>query len=241
MSTGHDAGKLVAMETIELESPKCTVRLARNSRARRFTLRLEPSGGGAVLTVPPGVPMTECRGFLRRHSAWLDRALARQPAVIDVRPGVSLPIDGVSVTVEARPGKRRAVHLEDQVLIVPGPGAPGPRIAAWLKEHARSRLGDAARHYATQLGTKVRAVAFRDTTSRWGSCSSRGTLSFSWRLAMAPIDVQDYVAAHEAAHLIEMNHSPKFWALVDKLMPDWQSRRDWLKREGRNLHTYRFD
>ena len=229
------------METIELDEPPCKVRLSRNPRARRFTLRLTPSGDGAILTVPPGVPEAECRGFLDRHGSWLARALSRQPETVTVGPGVSLPIDGEPTLVQRQAGGRRAVRLQDGVLIVPERGAPGPKISAWLKEHARARLGAAARHYAERLGAEVTGIALRDTVSRWGSCSNRGTLSFSWRLGMAPVEVQDYVAAHEAAHLIEMNHSPRFWALVDRLMPDWKTHRNWLRREGRGLHAYRFD
>jgi predicted metal-dependent hydrolase len=91
------------------------------------------------------------------------------------------------------------------------------------------------------LGRRFSRLSLRDTRSRWGSCSSRGGLSYSWRLILAPPDVLDYVAAHEVAHLAEMNHSPAFWALVARLCPGYQAPRGWLRREGAGLHRYRFD
>ena len=233
--------KLGTMKVITLDDPPCDVRVVRNARARRFTLRLESKGGGAVLTVPPGVQMRDCQSFLLRHTDWLTRALAKQPRQVVVGDGILLPVDGQPLEIMALPGKRRAPEIEDGKLLLHGPGPVGTRLATWLKERARARLNQSARQYAEALGTTVNRVALRDTTSRWGSCSSSGTLSFSWRLAMAPIPVQDYLAAHEAAHLIEMNHSDRFWALVERLMPDWKPQRDWLRREGKGLHAYRFD
>jgi predicted metal-dependent hydrolase len=91
------------------------------------------------------------------------------------------------------------------------------------------------------LGRQAAAVSLRDARSRWGSCSAQGRLSFSWRLAMAPPEVLDYVAGHEAAHLVEMNHGPRYWEAVEKIMPDYRRHRAWLKREGRKLHGFRFE
>ncbi len=231
---------MAPVTSIEMEDPPCRVRLVRSARARRFTLRLEACGAGAVLTVPPGVPAAESRRFLARHAGWLRAALARQPEATVVAPGIKLPVAGVPVSVVARPGPRRPPVLQGGTLLLQGQGAEGARIAAWLKLRARDALLPAARGYARRLGREVAEISLRDTRSRWGSCSSRGTLSFSWRLAMAPPAVLDYVAAHEAAHLVEMNHSPRYWKLVEDLVPDHASHRGWLKREGRRLHAYRF-
>ncbi len=228
------------MTVIRLTDPPCDVRLVRNPRARRFTLRLESAGDGAVLTAPPSVPEAEMRDFLKRHSGWLDKALAKRPPVVTVADGISIPIDGTDTPVLVTDGRRRPPELRDGMLVLQGKGGEGARIAAWLRLRARDALFPAARGYARRLGKPIGRIALRDTTSRWGSCSSTGTLSFSWRLAMAPPEVLDYVAAHEAAHLVEMNHSDKFWSLVATLMPDYSTRRDWLKREGRRLHTFRF-
>ncbi len=226
---------------VTLDDPDVSVRLRVSARARRFTLRLEPSGEGAVLTLPPGVAMAEARMFLMRQSDWLARALARHPGRVVVGDGTRLPVAGEEVEIAVVDGPRRAPRLEGGRLIVPGPGAPGPRVAAWLKTRARDALAPAATGYAAMLGRRATAVSLRDTRSRWGSCSARGRLSFSWRLAMAPPEVLDYVAAHEAAHLVEMSHGARYWELVERILPGYRRHRAWLKREGRRLHRFRFE
>lgn len=229
---------------VTLENPDISVRMRVSARARRFTLRLEPAGDGAVLTMPRGAPMNEARMFLLRQSDWLSRALARQPGRIVVGDRICLPVAGNEVEIRIIDGPRRAAHLEDGQLILSGP-APrgvlaGPRVAAFLRSRARDALVPAAQHYAGLLGRRPAAVTLRDTRSRWGSCTAQGRLSFSWRLAMAPPEVLDYVAAHEAAHLLEMNHGAGYWAVVERIMPDYRRHRAWLKSEGRNLHRFQF-
>lgn len=228
------------MNQVLLDDPPCCVKVSINARARRFTLRLNAEGD-AILTVPPGIPKRDIRDFLNRYSGWLARALEKQPQRIFICDGIELPVDGTLRTVRITKGRRKAPFLDGSQLTITGDGQSGPRIAAWLKLRARDRLQPAARAYARKLGRRINAISLRDTTSRWGSCSSRGNLSFSWRLAMAPVEIQDYVAAHEAAHLVEMNHSQKYWAALASIMPDYAERRAWLKREGRALHAYRFD
>jgi hypothetical protein len=229
---------------VTLDNPDISVRLRVSRQARRFTLRLEPAGDGAVLTLPPGVPRAEARMFLMRQSDWLVRALARQPGRVVVGDGTSLPVAGDAVEIHMIEGPRRAPRLEDGRLILSGPAArgvpAGPRVAAFLKSRARDALVPAARHYCGLLGRQPAAVTLRDTRSRWGSCTAQGRLSFSWRLAMAPPEVLDYVAAHEAAHLLEMNHGPRYWAVLERIMPDYHPRRAWLKSEGRKLHGFQF-
>jgi predicted metal-dependent hydrolase len=228
---------------ITLDDPAVRVRLRITARARRFTLRLDPARMDAVLTMPPGVPLAEARMFLMRQSGWLARALARTPGPIRVGAGTILPVAGEEVEVCLGDGPRRAPRLEPGRLVLGGGAAlaPGPRIAAFLKTRARDALVPAAQRYAAMLGRAPASVSLRDTGSRWGSCSAAGRLSFSWRLAMAPPEVLDYVAAHEAAHLAEMNHGARYWALVERLMPDYRDRRAWLKRDGRGLHRFRFE
>ncbi|MEM7212036.1 MAG: SprT family zinc-dependent metalloprotease [Pseudomonadota bacterium] len=227
------------MKEILLDDPACRVRVNVNRRARRFTLRLS-ADGDAVVTVPPRVPSAETREFVLRHADWLKNALQNQPSKVVMEDGARLPVDGILRSIRVEPGRRRAPSLDGDALVISGNGPIGPRVAALLKVRARDRLQPAARAYARKLGRRINAISLRDTTTRWGSCSSRGNLSFSWRLAMAPVEVQDYVAAHEAAHLVEMNHSDRYWATLAGIMPDYEKHRRWLKREGRGLHAYRF-
>ena len=228
------------MTEITLIDPPCRVTVLRNKRARRFILRLDPGGDGAILTVPAAARERAWRDFLDQHTGWLKRALSRQPARVAVAHGAEVPIGGVPHKIELREGRRRAPYVEDAQLILTGKGAEGPRVSSFLRLRARDLIEPAARTYARRVGRRIERISLRDTRSRWGSCSSSGTLSFSWRLAMAPDPVLDYVAAHEAAHLVEMNHSAKFWKVVGDLMPGWQDHRDWLKANGRSLHCYDF-
>ena len=228
------------MTEILLDTPPCRVRVLRNKRARRFTLRLDPGGDGAILTVPQTARDRAWRDFLHQHTDWLARALARQPDRVCVTDGAEVPIGGVPHRIELCQGRRRAAVQEEGRLILTGSGAEGPRVAAFLRLRARDLIEPAVRAYARRVGRRVERIALRDTRSRWGSCSTTGTLSFSWRLAMAPDAVLDYVAAHEAAHLAEMNHSPRYWKIVNDLVPGWQAHRDWLKSHGRVLHLYDF-
>lgn len=227
------------MTVLQRPDLPCDVQIIRNKRARRLTLRLDPGGDGAILTLPPFVSAADRDAFLVRHREWLCKALARQPARTVVADGVALKVRGQEVIVRSDPS-RRGIFLEDNALIIGKGGKIGPRAAAWVKEQARDALLPAARGYARRVNRRIEKISLRDTRSRWGSCSSSGALSFSWRLAMAPPSVLDYVAAHEAAHLVEMNHSPKYWAIVDQIYPGWQAQRDWLKQHGRSLHRFDF-
>ena len=193
-----------------------------------------------MLTLPPGVSESEVLDFVDRQSDWLRSALSARPGIVIVEQGVLLPVDGERLAVVSDPGRRGAVRLDRGKLVVGGKVNAGHQIAAWLKTRARDRIVPLATGYAAALGRSVSGFSFRDTRSRWGSCASSGRLSFSWRLAMAPPCVQDYVAAHEAAHLVEMNHSAAYWAVLARLMPEYKKHRAWLKTNGRGLHRFQF-
>lgn len=226
---------------IQLDDPEIAVQLRRNARARRFTLRLASDGDGAVLTLPPGVPEAEARRFLARQAGWLREAVSRQPAPVIVGAGTALPVDGVTRRIVVRRALTTAIVEDGSLLIVEGRGRPGARLAAWLRERARSTMAPMVEQYAQTLRRPLRGVVLKDTRTRWGSCSGAGRVNLSWRLAMAPPEVQAYVAAHEAAHLAEMNHGPRYWATLERLMPDYAEPRRWLRQNGRALHAFRFD
>lgn len=218
-----------------------------SARARRISLRIDPTGEGAVLVVPDGVPMKTAERFAREHAGWLARHLARRPDRIFFEDGVVLPVLAREHVIRHCPARRGTVWVEPAdgdgdgrpIICVSGKAEHlSRRVTDWLKGRAREEISVRARAHASQLGRRVAKITIRDTSSRWGSCSSLGGLSFSWRLILAPEAVLDYVCAHEAAHLVEMNHSPAFWRHVTALVGDWQPSRRWLKHHGGQLHRY---
>lgn len=219
--------------------PKIAVHLRRSARARRISLRVSRLDGKVTLTLPARVSEREGLSFVSEKEAWIRKQVADRPDHVSVDIGASLPFQGDLLDVVA--GAGRTVHIQGDELVVPeGRSAPARRIETFLKAQARERLISACDHYAAALGRPYHKFTLRDTRSRWGSCTSEGGLMFSWRLIMAPEEVLRYVAAHEVAHLDQMNHSAKFWALVEKLYGPHQAERRWLKAHGEKLHRYRF-
>ncbi|WP_395681691.1 M48 family metallopeptidase [Inquilinus sp.] len=215
------------------------VALRRNARARRLSLRLDPTSGEVVVVAPPRVPAQVIADFVNRHAEWVRRRRAAMPVRTPFQPGAEIPILGVPHRIAYDPAAGRGVRCADGELRIGGPAEHlGARLAAWLRAEARRQLLIRSRAAALRLGVTVAAVSVRDTRSRWGSCASSGRLSYSWRLLLAPEAVLDYVVAHEVAHLVEMNHSSRFWAVVDRLHPDADRCRAWLKAKGQDLHLY---
>lgn len=212
--------------------------LRRSARARRMTLRVPRDGGDPVLTLPPRVPLAEGRAFVLSRADWLAQARAAVPAPLVPAPGMMFPVEGRLLRIAG--ADLRMARVEGDQLLVPRLAAAGPVLRVFLKHLAHQRLRMACTRHAAALGRSYRIIALRDTRSRWGSCSVDGRLMFSWRLSMAPPEVLDYVAAHEVAHLAHMDHSPRFWAAVEALMPQWRTRRDWLRRHGNELMLWRF-
>ncbi len=220
--------------------PPIEVALRISARARRLSLRVSQIDGTVRLTLPRQASLAEARSFLDARAEWVRRHVAASPAPVRVAPGTEIPVGGRMHRLVVAGG--RSAALGDGVITLPRSGAQktGPRVAALLKALARDRLTEACDRHAAALGRRYAALTLRDTRSRWGSCSPEGRLMFSWRLVMAPPEVLDYVAAHETAHLAEMNHSPAFWAHVARLMPDYAPHRRWLRQNGAGLHAWRF-
>ena len=212
--------------------------LRRSARARRMTLRVARAGGEVVLTLPNRASVQDGRAFAESRAEWLRRMRAQMPALQIAAHGVALPVEGQARLIT--PADERRVRLADGALMVPRSRPAGVVVAAFLKHLAHARLTAACDRHAAALGRKFRAISLRDTRSRWGSCTHDGRLMFSWRLAMAPPEVLDYVAAHEVAHLAHMDHSPAFWAATARLMPDYAQRRAWLRAHGHELLAWRF-
>jgi predicted metal-dependent hydrolase len=236
--------------------------LRRSTRARRFSLQVNEARRGAVLTMPLYSSFTEADEFLSRHLDWLKERVAGLSEPVPFSHGAVVPLRGFAHVVRfAGPVRRRGVVWIEEVedakpqitwpegahvslrrlprLYVVGEEEHAPRrLLDWLKRQAHLDLHARVTTHAKRLGLKPKRIFVRDQTTRWGSCSSSGALSFSWRLVLAPPFVLDYLAAHEVAHLAHMNHGPRFWTLVARCMPRHEMARDWLRRNGASLHRY---
>jgi len=235
-----------AARTHHVAGRELPLRVVENARARRLTLRIDAGGRGLRVTVPPGLRRGEVDRFLERHRDWLELRLARLPDRPQVRAGVKIPLRGRPHLIVHVPARRGTVTvaLEDgkPALHVHGEEAHLPRrLADFLKREARREIEPLVAGHTARVGRRAKAVRYKDTSSRWGSCTADGTLSFSWRVMMAPPAVIDYLVAHEVAHLREMNHGPKFWALCRELCPRTDEARAWLKRNGSALHAISFE
>lgn len=220
------------------------VRVRRHRRARRYTLRIKAMTREIVLSMPPRGSLKEAATFAQKHGGWIAARLGRLPEAAPFADGTMVPLRGVAHRIVHRRRSRGVVWTEtgdegEALLCVAG-DAPhiNRRVTAFLKREARRDLELASRHYAKMIGVRVQRVTVRDQSSRWGSCSSTGVLSYSWRLILAPPFVLDYLAAHEVAHLIEMNHSLRFWRVLAGLSPDMRQAKSWLDLHGNDLHRY---
>lgn len=220
-------------------NPPVPLTLRRSSRARRISLRVSSLDGRVTLTLPSHVPERAALDFAAEKEDWLRRHLAAREEDVAMMPGAELPVEGRLHLLGA--GTGRSVRILDGRIEVPGPeDRYGARLQGHLKALARDRLAAACDLYAGRLGRGYTRLTLRDTRSRWGSCTQDGALMFSWRLILAPPPVLSYVAAHEVAHLAEMNHSKAFWDTVERIHGPYRTERQWLRREGASLHRYQF-
>ncbi|HVW91303.1 MAG TPA: SprT family zinc-dependent metalloprotease [Devosia sp.] len=213
-----------------------------SERARSYRLSI-PHRGGPVLTVPRHGRWSEAEAFLSRQTAWLEARLKRVAPQVPLAAGQAVPVRGVPHLVVPTGQLRGRVEtaLQDgrPVLLVPGTPEHQPRrLLDWLKAEAQADLEARVLVHTQTLGVTAKSVRLRSQSTRWGSCASTGRLNFNWRLILAPPFVLDYVAAHEVAHLLHMNHSPAFWAAVGRALPDMARGRAWLKAHGSELMAY---
>ena len=223
------------------------VHVRRSRRARRLRLWAPPRRP-LELVVPWRAPASAVDAFLAASQPWLAARVAEadRPSALGLdRPGV-VWLGGEPVPVERRAGGTRqpapgrsGAALRDGRLVVTGPDAAAvAAIERWYRREARVQLEAGVATEAVLLAVRPARVTVRDTTSRFGSCSSTGTLSFSWRLVVAPPAVLDYVVVHELCHLREPNHGAGFWRLVAEARPGFAAQRRWLNEHGRELLAY---
>ena len=220
------------------------VRLRSHRQARRYTLRIHSVTREVVLTMPPRGSVRQASAFAQKHAVWIAARLERLPDAAPFADGMALPLRGLDHRIVHRPGARGTVWTEtgvggEPLLCVAGAAPHIPRrVCDYLRREAKSDLENASRLAAATLGVAIKRVSVRDQSSRWGSCSTTGLLSYSWRLILAPPFVLEYLAAHEVAHLVEMNHSSAFWRLVERVCPQMSRAKAWLDAHGTGLHRY---
>jgi predicted metal-dependent hydrolase len=223
-------------ETIALPGGPARVEWRRSQRARRVSLRIDPCMGAVVVTLPMRAARGAGVALLMNHADWVSDRLARLPETVPFVDGALVPIDGRLHRIRHMPSTRGGVWIEQEELRVSGaPEFLRRRVLDFLRREARQRLAALVAAKAARIGVMPRRLSVKDTRTRWGSCASDGSLAFSWRLVMAPDFVQDYVAAHEVAHLRHMNHGKRFWALVARLTPHTAEAVAWLRSHGSGL------
>ncbi|AGF75203.1 M48 family metallopeptidase [Bartonella vinsonii] len=223
--------------------------------ARRLTLRFDANGQGICVITPPAISLCSVQAFIEKNRSWIETRLTRvcvSQKSPYLKEGTTIPLLGVAHTIRHKEGRgvteiiARNAGREPQIIVYGQLEYLPRRVADVLKKQAALVITPLVAYYAEKVERKVKSVCYKDTKSRWGSCSIDRRLSFSWRLIMAPKEIVEYVVAHEVAHLIEMNHGPKFWALCEKLCPGSKTHCAWLKENGHtlqaiNFHSYELD
>jgi predicted metal-dependent hydrolase len=212
--------------------------LKTSARAKVMRLRVDPRTGAVILTVPRRVSQRRALQWAAGHRDWIEKTLSAIPAPLALGHGSEIPLEGVPHAVDWRPDRSRIARVEDGRILVGGPEETlVPRLQRWLRRQALDVLTRETHEYAAKAGVTVSRVGVGDTVSRWGSCSSAGTIRYSWRLILAPDWVRRATVAHEVAHRVHMDHSPRFHALVEQLFgADPTPARLWLRRNGAALH-----
>jgi predicted metal-dependent hydrolase len=217
------------------------VRLVVDARARRISVRIDPTRREAIAISPSKRAAPKALAFAAERAHWIAQQLARLPTATLIKPDALVPFRGTDhlLVWEAGRGKAHILEGPPKQLRVPAPEPSlfAARVLRFFKAEAKEALSAAVDTHAATLRTAPSRLSVKDTRSRWGSCTADKALSFSWRVILAPPPVLDYLAAHEVAHLIEMNHSPRFWALVERCVPDYPRHRAWLKQNGAALHA----
>ena len=214
------------------------MRLKVSPRARKLRLSVEPRPRSVLLTVPRRVSRRRALAWASEHRQWIERQLADIPPPRPFAPGEIVPVHGEPYVIDWEAGRPRRISLEAGRLVCGGPlEGLDRRILRWLKAEALAVLARETRHYAAKTGATLARVSVGDPVSRWGSCSSKGAIRYSWRLILAPEFVRRATVAHEVAHLVHLNHGPDFHALVAELLgADPRPARAWLKGGGAALH-----
>jgi predicted metal-dependent hydrolase len=231
--------KVARRELLRIDGGHVEVNVRLNPRARRLIVKVHPATGEVTVTAPSQRALDKALEFARGQGDWIALQRSRVPAPVRLAAGAVIPFKGVDHEIRQGEAGRGPAWIEDGAIHVTGAREHHPRrLIDFLKKEARREFEARTPQFARRLGVRHRRITIRDTASRWGSCSAKGSLSYSWRLILAPPWVLDYVVAHEVAHIREMNHGPEFWKLVRELVGDPRRAQKWLREHGAALHRY---
>lgn len=238
LGRAHADGDLIEVDGLP-------VRLKVNPRSRRIALRLDRTRREVVASAPNRRGLAEAARFARSRADWIRSRLSEAPAPLGLAPGLELSLFGRPCRLEAGDGRTRLVDEAGGVLVIRAAGAPDAfarSVVRVLKREALAGFRDLSRRHCETLGAPLPTITVNDARTRWGSCTpgragAPPSVRYVWRLALAPLPVADYVAAHECAHILQPNHGPAFWGLVRDLVGDPAPHREWLRREGPRLHA----
>ncbi len=215
------------------------LKVVKNPRAKKLTLRIDSKERLPVLTIPRYCSQKKAIEFVENHRLWIKESLARLPEHKPFENGETISLFGKDVTITHAPERRLGAKIEDGRLLVSGDiEFLHRRVKDFIKKKAQSEFLRRSNKYAKKLGETINGVTIKDTKSRWGSCSSLNNLNYNWRIALAPDFVINYLMAHEVAHLRHPDHSQRFWHCVAGLCPDYTEGESWLKRHGKDLYLY---
>ena len=223
---------------IDLGDVRLPILIKKHRTSRRLIVRYQPLQKSLSLTLPQAVSIKQGLHFINEKQEWILRQIEQYSDAGYFFDGQTIPFLGKNMRLE-HIGGRGLVSEGEGVLQVHGDiEFMARRVQKWLIQKVRSEIITLAEKFSACLTVKIGNITLRDTSSRWGSCSHDGNLSFSWRLVFAPHEVLAYVVAHEVAHIREHNHSTKFWVLVEQLHPEFRESQNWLKTYGKSLHMY---
>jgi predicted metal-dependent hydrolase len=234
---GGSARRPAELRIDGLDQP-ISLRISR--QARRIILKIRPDDGRIEVTIPPWTSRRAAGDFAAANLDWIEERLELLPKPVPFAAGAAIPLQGIEHRIVPAGTLRGRIHREGGSLVVPGaPEHLARRVADWLKAEAKRVISDRVRAKVARAGLTFTSIAVRDTTTRWGSCTCDGCLSFSWRLFLAPDYVLDYVVAHEVAHLRHLDHGARFWKLTAHLTDgDVELAKAWLNRHGHDLLRY---
>lgn len=228
------------LQKTNLQIDGMEVLLSPCAQSRCLRLKIDIKGGRAILTCPFGAKEKQIAAFLEKYAGWLHEKLDALPQKRFFEPETEVFLFGKKYLLTYRPGEKRGVYEEEGLLCVCGHREHfHRRTKDFIKKECLRQAQETSEEFYKKLPS-LPSCRFRvkEMTSRWGSCSGKGDISLSWRLALAPKEVFDYVVAHEMAHLKEMNHSAAFWEVVFSLFPAYKAARRWLSFQAKNLYSY---